>query len=58
MLTINKGHHQNILNKCQTLFQYSDFIAKTKEFKKSLPIKDAIDKAVKHAINKNYVDVF
>lgn len=36
MLNINKGHNQNIMDKCQALFQYSDFIAKVKEFRNTL----------------------
>lgn len=58
MLNINKGHNQDIMNKCQALFQYSDFIAKIKEFKKSLPVKDAVDKAVIYAIANNYLNGF
>lgn len=58
MLNINKGHNQDIMNKCQALFQYSDFIAKIKEFKKSLPVKDAVDKAVNYAIANNYLNGF
>ena len=58
MLNINKGHNQNIMNKCQALFQYSDFIAKVKDFKKTLSIKDAIDKAVNYAITNNYLNGF
>lgn len=58
MLNINKGHNQDIMNKCQALFQYSDFIAKVREYRKTLPIKDAIDKAVVYAISNNYLDGF
>ena len=58
MLNINKGHNPDIMNKCQALFQYSDFIANIKEFKQSFPIKDAIDKAVNFAIANNYLDGF
>lgn len=58
MLNINKGHNQDIMNKCQALFQYSDFIAKVKEFKKTFPIKEAIDKAVNYAIENNYLNGF
>ena len=58
MLNINKGHNQNIMNKCRALLQYSDFIAKIKEFRKELSIKDAIDKAVDFAIKNNYLDGF
>ena len=58
MLNINKGHNQEIMDKCLALFQYSDFIAKVKEYRKTLPIKDAVDKAVNYAISGNYLDGF
>ena len=58
MLNINKGHNQKIMNKCQALFEYSDFIAKVKEYQKTLPIKDAVSKAVNYAIINNYLNGF
>ncbi len=58
MLNINKGHNQNILNKCQALFQYSEFVAKIKEYRQLMPIAQAIHKAVDYAINNNYLDGF
>ena len=58
MLNINKGHNQAIMDKCQALSQYSDFIAKVKEYNLSLPIREAVDKAVEYAISNNYLDGF
>ena len=58
MLNINKGHNSEIMNKCQALFQYSEFITKIKEYKKIMPIRDAVDKAVNYAISSNYLDGF
>ena len=58
MLNINKGHNEEIMNKCQALLQYSEFIAKIKEYKKNMSIEDAIDKAVNYAISNNYLDGF
>ena len=58
MLNINKGHNHEIMDKCLALFQYSDFIAKVKEYRKTLPIKEAVDKAVNYAISGNYLDGF
>ena len=46
MLNINKGHNPEIMDKCQALSQYSDFIAKVKEYNRSLPIKESIIKAI------------
>ena len=58
MLNINKGHNQQIMDKCLALYQYSDFIAKVKEYRKTLPIKESVDKAVNYAISNNYLDGF
>lgn len=58
MLNINKGHNQDIMNKCHALFQYSDFIAKIKEYKQTMTMKDAIDKAVNYAVSNNYLNGF
>ena len=58
MLNINLGHNQEILDKCQALWQYSDYISKVKEYSKFMSIKEAIDKAVNHAIEHNYLDGF
>ena len=58
MLNINKGHNPDILGKCQALSQYSDFVAKVKENYQTMPIEEAVDKAVQYAISNNYLDGF
>ena len=58
MLNINQGHNHEIMNKCQALFQYSDFNAKIKEYKQSMSIEEAVGKAMDYAIAKNYLDGF
>lgn len=58
MLNINQGHNLEIMDKCRALFQYSDFNAKIKEYKQSMSIEDAVDKAVDYAIANNYLDGF
>ena len=58
MLNINKGHNLDIMNKCQALSQYSNFIAKVEEYHQTMPIKESIDLAVEYAISNNYLDGF
>ncbi len=58
MLNINQGHNREIMDKCLALFQYSDFITKVKEYKKSFSLKGAIEQAVDYAISNNYLDGF
>ena len=58
MLNINSGHNRDIMEKCQALSQYSEFVAKVKEYNQTRPIKEAIDLAVEYAISHNYLDGF
>ncbi len=58
MLNINKGHNLDIMNKCQALSQYSDFVAKVREYNQIMPLKASIDLAVEYAISHNYLDGF
>ena len=58
MLNINKGHNQTIMDKCQALSQYSDFVAKVKEYNLTLPIREAVNKAVEYTISNNYLEGF
>jgi len=60
VLNINKGKNEKIAKKCQTLAQYSAFIAKVREYEKEgLELKEAVKKAVqycrKHDIIKEFL---
>lgn len=58
MLNINIGHNKELFKKCLPLWQYADYVDKVKTYSQSMPIKEAIDKAVNYAINANYLDGF
>ena len=61
VLNINKGKNEDIAKKCQTLYQYSAFIAKVREYQEGgLTLRKAIEKTVqyckKHDILKELIE--
>ena len=61
VLNINKGKNEEIAKKCQTLYQYSAFIAKVREYQEGgLTLRKAIEKTVqyckKHDILKELIE--
>jgi len=61
VLNINKGKNEEIAKKCQTLYQYSAFIAKVRDFQgEGLSLKEAVRKTVqyckKHDILKELME--
>ena len=55
---INKGHNQEILQKCSTLYGYAFFIALIRENKKTMKKEDAVLTAVKHCIEHGIIKQF
>lgn len=58
MLNINAGHNQELMDKCKALHEYALYVAKVKAYSKTMPIADAVDKAVEEAIAEGYLDGF
>jgi predicted transposase/invertase (TIGR01784 family) len=61
VLNINKGKNEEIAKKCQTLYQYSAFIAKVREYQEGgLTLRKAVEKTVqyckKHDILKELME--
>lgn len=60
MININKGHNQDLMEKCRMLKDYALFIDKIREYEKTKKtLKEAIDEAsvycIKHDIMKDYL---
>ena len=49
MLNINYGHNQELLKKCQPLYEYAHFIKLIREYSETMGLKKAIDEAVEKA---------
>jgi hypothetical protein len=50
---INHGCNAEMLKKCETLYGYSFFISKIREFNKENPLEEAVKMAVKYCIEHN-----
>ena len=55
---INKGHNPRILEKSTTLWNYSFFIDKIKEYRKEFPLDEAVKRAIKYCIKNNVLSKF
>jgi len=53
VLNINRGHNQELLEKCQRLWEYSEFIGQVKEnLKAGMNIRDAVNSAMDSCCSK------
>jgi len=53
MYNINHGHNENIVRGCATIHEYSIFINMTREYRKTMSLEEAIQKAVADCIEQN-----
>ena len=51
-LNINYGHNKEIMKKCRILWEYAVFVGKVKTYNKTMPIEEAVDKAVNECIQE------
>ncbi len=57
VLNINLGYNKKVMEKCQKLKEYSQYVAMVREFKrKGLSAEDAIDKATDQCINDGILE--
>jgi predicted transposase/invertase (TIGR01784 family) len=57
---INKGHNEEIVNKCTTLNGYSTFIAKVREYQseQSMSLEDAMTAAIEYCVAHGILSTF
>jgi hypothetical protein len=53
VLNINKGYNHEIMRKCKTLADYTDFIAKVREYEEKHVLEEDIESAIKYCIDNN-----
>ena len=58
MLNINKGHNQELMNACHTLRDYSEYVARIRNYSTELPLSDAVEKAITECIHENILRDF
>ena len=58
MLNINKGHNQELMNACHTLRDYSEYVARIRNYSAEMPLTDAVEKAITECIHENILRDF
>ena len=58
MLNINKGHNQELMNACNTLRDYSEYVARIRTYSAEMPLTDAVEKAITECIHENILRDF
>lgn len=58
MLNINYGHNKELLEQCQSLKEYSVYVARVRENMKTMNISEAVVKAVDECIKENILAEF
>jgi hypothetical protein len=55
---INPGHNEGILKRCRTLQGYSAFTSKVREYRKAMPLADAMKAGVKYCLEHGILKEF
>lgn len=58
VLNINPGMNEELKNKCPTLKEYVIYVEKVRSYAKSLPLEEAVEKAINDCINENVLRDF
>ena len=55
---INYGHNQKLLEACQTLKEYAQYVAAVREYAKEMPLAEAVESAVDSCIRQGILEDF
>ena len=58
MLNINFGHNQELMDKCQTLKEYSQYVDRVRKYAKRMQIEEAVERAVTECIREGILADF
>lgn len=58
MLNINKGNNQELMEACHTLRDYSEYVARIRNYSVEMPLADAVEKAITECIQENILRDF
>ena len=58
VLNINPGYNEELMQSCQTLREYSEYVAKVREYHKTLPLNHAVQRAVDTCIENGVLKKF
>ena len=58
VINLNHSDNAELLNKCKPLYDYTHLVGKIQMYQKTIPIKEALDKAVEECITENILAEF
>ena len=58
VLTINDGHNPELMEQCQTLKEYAQYVNCVRRYAKKFELADAVEQAVDECIHKNILSEF
>ena len=58
MLNINLGHNKDLMEKCRTLKEYSQYVDRVRKYAKSMRIEEAVERAVTECIREGILADF
>ena len=58
MININEGYNQKLMESCQILKEYAQYVSKVRTYKKTLKLNEAVEKAVEECIQEGILREF
>ena len=58
VLNVNLGHNKELLNACQTLHDYAEYVHRMRKYAKTMTIGDAVDRAIEECIQDGVLKEF
>ena len=58
VININEGYNQKLMESCQILKEYAQYVSKVRTYKKTLSLNEAVEKAVEECIQEGILRGF
>ena len=58
VININEGYNQKLMESCQILKEYAQYVSKVRTYKKTLKVNEAVEKAVEECIQEGILREF
>ena len=58
VININQGYNQKLMESCQILKEYAQYVSKVRTYKKTLNLNEAVEKAVEECIQEGILQEF
>ena len=58
VININEGYNQKLMESCQILKEYAQYVSKVRTYKKTLNLNEAVEKAVEECIQEGILREF